>query len=326
MGRLEQVLKTHAFDKILQGKYAIYERTIANYLAEPFAADLALEFDGEDITTNAIFSSHKTINASLEIKREGILAGIEELEFFLGKTWTLSNRKKIDPTSVKLMHISDDGAKVTKGMTVAILTGPIQDILKLDRTILNFLQHMCGVATLAHQYVEACSGFDVLVCPTRKTPWGLLDKKACLVGGAGTHRLDLNDAVLVKDTHLDLLNHDFDELGKKLLSAEKLGRFVEVEVESADEAWKAAEMLDKVRQQKKVPCYVMLDNMKPQEIASFMKEFKNSDLYDHIFFEASGGITLQNIQEFAKTGVDILSVGAITHSAPALDISLKIRG
>ena len=190
---------------------------------------------------------------------------------------------------------------------------------------------------------------------------GLLDKRACAAGGAGTHRLNLSDAVLVKDTHLDLLHHDFEKVLDGLISARLLGRFVEIEVESLKEARQALQMLLTLQKKHPIPCFIMLDNMKPAEIKKFAEElragnadsagtlheasnvnssrnfkrclepaFRRSGKTDAskksglVFLEASGGITLKNIGKYARVGADVISVGAMTHSAPALDISLKI--
>jgi nicotinate-nucleotide pyrophosphorylase (carboxylating) len=207
---------------------------------------------------------------------------------------------------------------------IAVLEGDAKEMLRMERTILNFLQHMCGVATAAQAYVRKCVRFPVLVCPTRKTPWGLLDKRACVVGGAGTHRLNLSDAVLVKDTHLDLLEHDYRMLADKLAAAQNLGRFVEIEVESMAEGRKASRILAALQKERSIPCLIMLDNMKPDDIRKFVKELRSSKSWRNILIEASGGISLKNIKEYARTGVDVVSVGAMTHSAQALDISFKI--
>ena len=321
MYRLQTITKTHCYDSVLKPSDINYRKTLLNYLLEPLLADIG----HGDITTDAFFSGGKRVAASIVAKQKGILAGMQELIFFLDKKWASAEQRKIFG-KMKLFHSLKDGALLRKKTVIATIEGSVRDILKLERTILNFLQRMCGVATAAHNFVHKCEKFPVLVCPIRKTLWGLLDKRACVVGGAGTHRLNLGDAVLIKDTHLDLLGHNFSLLEKKLLSAEKKGRFVEIEVESIAEAWKVVEMLQRIKTALKVPCFIMLDNMDPQKIAGFMKKFRRFPEYKDIFVEASGGIDLENIYEYAKSGVDVLSVGAITHSAPALDISLKISG
>lgn len=303
-------VKVHAYSSDLKTGNKTYQEAVFRHTSLMLSEDLG---EDGDITTNALIPPSIKIRAKLVAKQNGVIAGMEELHFFL--------RKK---TKVKLLKPLKDGERIRAGHVLGFLEGNARDILKIERTILNFLQHMCGVATSARAYVEKCGKYQVLVCPTRKTPWGLLDKKACFVGGAGTHRLNLSDAVLVKDTHLDFLGHDFGRLFKGLKSAKKLGRFVEIETESVKEAWKAVELLDELKKYIDVPCAVMLDNMPARKVAAFVRKLRSSAKYNHILVEASGGITLQNLQSYAKTGVDILSVGAMTHSAPALDVSLKI--
>ncbi len=307
--RQRTVSKTHNHSGALTPENPRYRKAIQAYLLAPLLADLE---GGGDITSNVLLSS-ENIKGVIISKEEGILAGMQELSFFLDSF-----------PKVRIANRLDDGADLRKGSIVAVLEGEAREMLRLERTILNFLQHMCGVATAANSYVRKLGRFPVLVCPTRKTPWGLLDKRACVVGGAGTHRLNLSDAVLVKDTHLDLLGHDYQMLANKLAAAENLGRFVEIEVESIEEGRKAAAILNGLQKHRSIPCFIMLDNMKPSDIRKFVKELRSSQDWRNILVEASGGINLKNISEYAPTGVDVLSVGAMTHSAKALDISLKI--
>jgi len=307
---MKTLLRSHVSTTNLKPGYKAYEQAIVHYLLGPLVADIDLG----DITSEALLTPSQKVTTRLVSKQKGVLAGMQELAFFLKRYMK----------GIKLSSQLKDGATLKPGTVIGFLQGSSKDILKIERTVLNFLQHMCGVATLASDYVEEVRKYPVLICPTRKTPWGLLDKRACVVGGAGTHRLNLHDAVLVKDTHLDILKHDFKKIGEKLKSAAPLGRFVEIEVGSVRDGWKAAELLLELQKSKRIPCFIMLDNMKPQSITSFVKQLRLDKKYSGIFLEASGGITLKNIQRYAQTGVDVLSVGVITHSAPALDISLKI--
>lgn len=286
-----------------------YRKAIQAHLLAPLLADLD---GGGDLTSNILLPA-MDVNAVIVSKQRGILAGMQELSFFLDSF-----------PKVRVTNRLDDGADIRKGSIIAVIEGDAKEILRLERTILNFLQHMCGVATAANAFVSKCGRFPALVCPTRKTPWGLLDKRACVVGGAGTHRLNLSDAVLVKDTHLDLLGHDYQILADKLAASRNLGRFVEIEVESIAEGRKAAKILSGLQKDRSIPCLIMLDNMNPHDIRKCVKELRSSKSWRNILIEASGGISLKNIKEYARTGVDVVSVGAMTHSAPALDISLKI--
>lgn len=318
--RLREVLKTHKFVSGLSLSGKSYREAVLRHLSDLFLEDFN---ENGDLTTQAVLSKSQKIKAVLISKQAGILAGMSEILFFLknGRTF-LPGGKLFD--NINVSRSLSDGSAISKGAVLCVLDGKASHILKLERTLLNFLQHMSGVATMAHHFTEQCKNYPVLVCPTRKTPWGLLDKKACLLGGAGTHRLNLSDAVLVKDTHLDLLQHDFDALEKLLRDAPRLGRFVEIEVESSADAKKAFQTLQNLQKIRDIPCFIMLDNMNPRRIEKIIGEFKRLPRKTPIYFEASGGITLQNIKQYAKTGVDVLSAGAMTHSAPALDISLKI--
>lgn len=317
--RLRKVLATHRNATSLIPSNTVYQRSVLTCLLDPLLADTA---DG-DITTSTLLPSPRPVTGLLIAKQPGVLAGMQELLFFLGKQWArTATHLKLFGT-VTVLHSLKDGSALKKGMVIAKIRGNVSDILKLERTVLNFLQHMSGVATSAAMFVKNAGG-DVLVCPTRKTPWGLPDKRACVVGGAGTHRLHLGDALLIKDTHLDLLSHDFEKIYRRLLQASSLGRFVEIEAESLKDAMSAAEILVMLRKVRPIPCFLMFDNMKPKDIALFVRELRGSTKYNGIYTEASGGINLLNIRAYARTGVDVLSVGAMTHSAPALDISLKI--
>jgi nicotinate-nucleotide pyrophosphorylase (carboxylating) len=163
----------------------------------------------------------------------------------------------------------------------------------------------------------------VLIAATRKTHWGMIDKKACAVGGALTHRLALNDAVLIKDNHLALIDHDFEKIFYKIRNAKTPGRFIELEITSLSDAKKVIFYYKKFTS--KFPFYLMLDNMKPALIRKVIQYVKNAGLYNCILFEASGGINKENIFNYAKSGVDLLSLGMLTHSSPALDISLEFE-
>jgi nicotinate-nucleotide pyrophosphorylase (carboxylating) len=181
------------------------------------------------------------------------------------------------------------------------LNGTIKNILKTERTALNILQRMSGIATETNKLVKKIK-HKSLLCSTRKTQWGLLDKKAVMLGGGGTHRLGLHDFILVKDNHLaatDKIN--WQKLSKK---------FWEIEVDSTKQALVFARYN---------PDAIMLDNFKPQTIKRTIKK-----LSPQIIFEASGGITESNLFEYAKTGVDVISMGSLTHSTKSLNINLQV--
>ena len=313
------IQKSHNAAKFLTPANSRYAREILEQTLFPFQNDLGLK---GDITTDLLFSGNKKVSARLVAKSAGVLAGMQELDFFLQKDWAPKSFKFFG--SIKLKALRKDGAAIGRGDTIAVLTGNFADILRVERTVLNLLQRMSGVATLAAEYVRMVPK-NVLITPTRKTLWGLLDKRACAIGGAGTHRLNLEDAVLIKDTHLEAMRHDFEEIFRKLAKKKNPGRFVEIEVETLKNARTVIELF--LKHQPLLPgncLYLMLDNMKPGAITSFVKTLKTLKLQNKIILEASGGINLKNIRQYAKTGAEILSVGALTHSAPAMDISLKL--
>jgi nicotinate-nucleotide pyrophosphorylase (carboxylating) len=328
--RQQKVLASHKSTDSLQ----LSSNEYANYLCETHFSSLKWDINEfGDITTQAVLDPSLQVRAFLKVKSPGVIAGLEEMKFFFEKAW-LKSFESSSPLNwmsdsffgdVVFSLFKSDGDNVEAGDILADVRGSIGDILKIERTLLNFLQRMGGVATLARKYVNACKNFDTLICPTRKTPFGFLDKKACLVGGAGTHRLHLSDAILVKDTHLDILTHDFHKLEGSLSRADRVGKFIEIEVESLNKAWKAIKVLHALQNIFQVPSFVMLDNIKPELIKTFIDELRQERFYDMIFVEASGGIHFDNLLEYAATGVDVLSIGALTHSAPVLDISLKIN-
>ena len=241
-----------------------------------------------DITTNTVIKNNPKVTANIIAKETGILAGLEEI------TW-LTKSYKLQVTGYK-----NDGEKIKKGEKIIKLSGTIKDILKLERTILNILQRMSGIATQTNKLVKKNTP---LLCPTRKTHWGLLDKKAVTLGGGGTHRLGLYDWILIKDNHL------------KQVTSYKLQvtSFYEVECKTEKQF---AEFI------KLKPNAIMLDNFTPTNIKKILKKY--SSTIKDIIIEASGGINEKNIKEYQKTGADIISLGSLTHSVKSLDISLDI--
>ncbi len=207
-----------------------------------------------------------------------------------------------------------DGDLIKENKVIFTLEGGARSILRAERLALNFLGRMCGIATLTRMYVERASG--TRIAGTRKTTPGFrkFEKKAVMAGGGDPHRFNLSDAVMIKDNHIAVVG-----LGKAVNEAKKAASFtqkIEVEVENVESAIKVAEMGVDI---------IMLDNMSPDEIEKAIKILKEKGLRDNLLLEASGGITLKNIVKYAKTGVDVISVGALTHSSNWLDISLRIK-
>jgi nicotinate-nucleotide pyrophosphorylase (carboxylating) len=270
--------------------------------------DLALAEDLSrgDVTSEALIPHELQGKASMLVKARGILAGGEVAkQVFL----------RVDP-SLEVELLIKDGAKVKPGDIIGTVAGRVISILNAERTALNFLQRLSGIASQSAQYVAKTRGCKAKIVDTRKTTPGLrsLEKYAVRMGGGQNHRLHLADAVLIKDNHLAALRSRGMSLTDIIVKAKKnapKGLTVEVEVTTAQEAQEAAKAGADI---------IMLDNMPPDEMRRIV-----SLLPRGVRTEASGGITLKNVREVAMTGVDIISIGALTHSSKALDISLELE-
>ena len=315
MNRYTLAKKSHSFKNFLRVSNPAYSKEVKSYFYNALINDI--EPNG-DITSTALLTSNLRAKADVICKMGGVLAGVEEL------VWILKNNPIKSFQKVNMKIFKSDGDKIKKGDLLMQISGRAADLLILERTILNFLQRMCGVATYANAVVKNLPK-NVLVCSTRKTFWGALDKKACIVGGAGSHRINLSDAILIKDNHINLAGN-FENVIQKLKTSKNLGRFIEIEVVSLKMALSLANYLIEkgIPKYKKIPVVIMFDNMSPSKIKKVLSQFKKDGLYSKFLFEASGGITPKNIKDYSKTGVDIISMGALTHSAPALDISMKM--
>jgi len=258
-----------------------------------------------DVTTEAIIPAELTGKASMVAKARGMLAGIEVARLVFCR---------VDP-AVQFDIIIPEGSGIQPGDLIAKLEGKVASILKGERTALNFLQRLSGIATETSRYVEAIKGLDSRIVDTRKTTPGMrvLEKYAVRVGGGHNHRLHLGDGVLIKDNHLAALRSQGLAMKDIISRARERAPFnlkVEVEVRTAQEAVEAVEAGADI---------VMLDNMGLEEMRQAARLVKGRAL-----LEASGGITLDNVRRVAETGVDLISVGALTHSARSLDISLEM--
>jgi nicotinate-nucleotide pyrophosphorylase (carboxylating) len=207
-----------------------------------------------------------------------------------------------------------DGVRVKKGQAIAVIRHNARVILACERVILNLMQRMSGIATLTRQHVDAISGTNTKVLDTRKTIPGLrvLDKYAVRCGGGENHRLDLSDGILIKNNHISL-GGGIEKVLKKAHELRAAGQTIDIEVRSFDELRLA---LDNGAES------LLLDNMSPSDVKKAVNLVRERG--DKIPVEASGGILLDNIRKYALTGVDYISVGALTHSAPAVDLSMRI--
>jgi len=255
-----------------------------------------------DITTDALIDSALKVKGEFIPRDDFVLAGLEVAK----RVFTM-----LDP-GVKFTCSYKEGDWVYKGgYYFALVEGKASALLKAERVALNFLQHICGIATLTRRFVEAVKGLPVSILDTRKTTPGLrhLEKYAVWVGGGKNHRYNLSDGVLIKDNHLSITRG----VTPTILSLKEKVPFlskIEIEVKNLDQLKEALEAGAEV---------IMLDNMGVEEVREAVKMAKGRAL-----LEVSGGITLDNIRQYAATGVNFISVGALTHSAPWVDISFII--
>jgi len=257
-----------------------------------------------DITSSAIVSGDKTGKAKVISKQRGIIAGLKVFERVFRH---ISHDIKID-------FYKNDGDFVEKGNLICVVSGRVVDILTGERTALNFLQRLSGISTLTNKYVKAIEGTGTLILDTRKTipAYRNLEKYAVKTGGGMNHRFGLYDMVLIKENHIRNAGSIKDAVEKvtNYLENKDLLNKIKVEVEVTN--------ISEVEEALSLPVHrIMLDNMSVNEIKECLK------IIDHKKeVEASGNITLSNIREIAETGVDFISVGAITHSALSFDVSM----
>jgi nicotinate-nucleotide pyrophosphorylase (carboxylating) len=255
-----------------------------------------------DMATDCLISADSTTSAFMIAKENGIICGID----IAMRVFAL-----LDP-AFNTQFMQKDGTAVKNGDCIARFSGKTPALLKGERTALNILQHMSGIATAVSRYQAECEGTKCRICETRKTLPGLrgLEKYAVLYGGGRNHRFNLSDAAMLKDNHIDACGSL--TLAVKTLR-EKLGHMTKIEVE----------VRDKAELEEALSCkadVIMLDNMTADEMAECVQIVSGRAL-----LEASGNITLERVREIAQTGVDVISVGAITHSVKAFDISMKIE-
>ena len=261
--------------------------------------------DGDHSTLSCISAGARG-RAVLKIKQDGILAGVDitrEIFFYKEPSATFVAFKK-------------DGEEMKNGETAFELDAFVHTILKCERLVLNCMQRMSGIATLTRQYTDKIKGYKTKVLDTRKTTpnFRLLEKEAVRIGGAVNHRFGLYDMIMLKDNHIDYCGSLQSAVDRayEYVQAVKPGLKIEVEARNLDDVKKVMEIAGK-----KV-FRIMLDNFSPSQIDEALKLI-NGELET----EASGGINLNNIEEYAKTGVDYVSIGALIHQAKSLDLSLK---
>ncbi len=263
---------------------------------------LAEDIGHGDITTEGIFSGNQHSRARFLARHPMISAGMKQV--------ALRVFRILDP-SIELLGAADDGDNVDEGACLLSISGPVTGLLRGERTALNLVQRLCGIATLTSQYVNAVKGLPVRITDTRKTTPGLrlLEKYAVRVGGGFNHRFHLADGILIKDNHIAACG----SISKAVaLVRSRAPHTIKVEVET--------ENFDQIREC--LDCgveIIMLDNMDTGQMTEAVRLIAG-----RAQVEASGGVTLETVREIAATGVDIISVGRLTHSAPACDISMEM--
>ena len=276
----------------------ILEQKLLTFLAEDVGQG--------DLTTSLIVRDRMLVEAEVIAKQEGIVAGIEEAV-------TL-----IESLGLSAETLVKDGDAIKQKQTLIKIKGDARTLLSVERTLLNIISRMSGIATATRRIVEALehAGLKTKVASTRKTAPGMLyfDKKAVWIGGGDTHRAHLDDMVLIKDNHIALAG----SIEKALKSARRNVSFtkkIEIEVTDSQGALVASRAGADI---------IMLDNFAPKQIIRTIGILKKEKLRNGVVIEASGGINCENVLDFASTGVDVVSIGEITHSARSINVSLEI--
>ena len=271
-----------------------------NHLDNIYRAFLTEDIGRGDLTSEAIFSADQSGRADIVAREPFIIAGAEIIG---GRVFTTQN------PAIEIINPLDDGTEVQPGDLVFSVQGPVIDLLKAERTALNLLQRISGIATFTASFVEKVRDYPVRICDTRKTTPGLrmLEKYGVVVGGGSNHRFNLTDGILIKDNHIAACGSITEAVERV---RDRVPHTVRIEVET--------DTLDQVREC--LDCgvdIIMLDNMDPTMLQEAV-----GIIDGRAMIEASGGIAMYNLEAVARTGVDIISIGALTHSAPTCDIGM----
>lgn len=258
-----------------------------------------------DATTKALFSQDRTVKARIITRQKVTIAGIEEVNYFL-KTFT----------KLQISLQRADGEQLERDQTLMEVEGSMRELLAYERVLLNILQRLSGIATETATLIATLKTDKPYIAATRKTVWGLLDKKAVAIGGGLTHRLNLSDGILVKDNHIMLISPT-DALQKLLQTVRKT--LIQIEVEDEKTLHEIITLFTKHHTDNVLG--ILLDNFSP---ATAKAAIAGIESHPNIIFEASGGITPKNISQWTDTNVDIISLGALTHSSTAANLSFEI--
>lgn len=275
-------------------------------LEEKLTHMLAEDIGQGDVTSAAVIPSELKTEAKVIAKAGGIVAGIEEASILA------------ESLGLKVITEVTDGDEVKSGQTIMRFSGNAQAILTAERTLLNLLSRMSGIATTTRKLAEKLqrANSTTRIAATRKSAPGLLyfDKKAVLIGGGEPHRLHLDDMILIKDNHIALVG-SLENAVKRARQNASFSKKIEVEVTKHADVLKAAELGADI---------IMLDNFSAKQVKDAVTLLKKAGFFGKVLLEASGGITGENLLEYASTGVNLISLGELTHSVKALDISLEI--
>ena len=304
--RLRDKLVLKFWDR--SGQLTIKNELYRNYVKNLSGFLLKTDIGKGDMTTSSLTKKEEII-VVIKAKEKGIVAGLEEFSLING--------------DLELEFLKKDGERIDYGTRLLKIKGDAKKILERERAWLNMLQRMSGIATNANELNKRLK--NTRLAATRKTFWGLMDKKAVSVGHGLTHRLGLDDGILIKDNHLKIQD---DDISGMLDSIKSKSRLIEIEVEKMDQSIKAAKAIGKmIKDGKKISSLfaMMLDKIPPNEIRRIIGTIKELGLYEKILFEASGNINEKNLEEYSGCGADIISMGSLTNSARALNMSLDIE-
>ncbi len=299
----------HDTSQLLTLDNADYLSEFERFVIENLDFDLA---GGGDVSTD-LLNIDKEVEAEVIIRSEGVIAGLTEALFLFERN------------DISVKSNFQDGDLIEKGDVLFVLRAKVSKILSLERTLLNFLSRMSGIATQTRRLVGLIGDNKCRLAATRKTLWGLLDKKAVVVGGGLPHRLRLSQAVMFKDTHLKLLNRDFKGFFSLLLALKvedvKKMAFIEFELENKSDVLAFVEAVPQSFPYKLV---AMLDNFSVKSACEAIKILR-SEIKIPFFIEISGGISEENITEYAQCGADVISMGKLTMNPPYFDVGLEIK-
>ena len=281
-------------------EYPQHKKLSDEYIIGKINYFLAEDIPNGDITTESTTSDNSEITAEIHAVEKLIFAGSEIIPHCFG-----------EKCQVKINH--KNGAILSKGDVIGVVTGSAREILSRERVMLNLIQRLCGIATLSHEYAEIAKPSNVKILDTRKTTPGLrlFEKYAVAIGGAFNHRLNLSDGILIKDNHIVAAG----SVTNAIISARKKGIHLPLELE--------VDNFDQIHEALKTGVDgFLLDNMKPETIRSAVSIIRASQNGEDVFIEASGGITLENIHPYLDTGINAISIGALTHQAVSKNIRL----